>query len=252
VPSLWERISGAPLKTVVLFGFAILLSGNWLLPLMDRDEPRFAEASREMLRRRDFVVPHFNGQYRFDKPPLIYWCQAACYKLLGQNSFAARLPSVFFAVGTSCLLFLWGRRLNLAVPGLYAGVMFVSCLQVLIHGRLAVADMPMIFFVTAASWTGWELSRPAAARGPIWWWAFFGSLGLGFLAKGPVAWLPLAGVLLACWLRPRQFRVSPVYMITGVFVMLAIVGLWGIPALISTRGEFFAVGIGRHVVYRSL
>src|SRR5438552_18083346 len=33
--------------------------------------------------------------------------------------------------------------------------------------------------------------------------------------------------------------------------MLALVALWGIPALIQTRGEFFTVGIGRHVIGRS-
>jgi len=34
--------------------------------------------------------------------------------------------------------------------------------------------------------------------------------------------------------------------------MLVVVAVWGIPALIQTRGEFFTVGIGRHVVGRSL
>ena len=33
--------------------------------------------------------------------------------------------------------------------------------------------------------------------------------------------------------------------------MLAIIAVWGIPALIQTRGEFFVIGIGRHVVSRS-
>src|SRR4029077_12114318 len=37
----------------------------------------------------------------------------------------------------------------------------------------------------------------------------------------------------------------------GVALMLAVVALWGIPALIQTHGEFFTVGIGRHVVTRS-
>ena len=62
------------------FGAALLYSiGNWSLPLIDRDEPRFAEASREMRQSGDFLVPRLNGQYRFDKPPLIYWCQVLAY-----------------------------------------------------------------------------------------------------------------------------------------------------------------------------
>lgn len=51
--------------------FALHLAGTWALPLLDRDEPRFAEASREMLQRGDWVVPWFNNSPRYDKPP---WC----------------------------------------------------------------------------------------------------------------------------------------------------------------------------------
>src|SRR5690242_9393747 len=93
--------------TIILLSLALSLTGDWILPLMDRDEPRFAEASREMVQKKDLVVPWFNGHYRFDKPPLIYWCQIACYQLLGTNAFAARLPSVVFTTATAALLLLW-------------------------------------------------------------------------------------------------------------------------------------------------
>ncbi len=62
----------------LFFSVLILESlGNNALPLIDRDEPRFAEASREMRQSGDFIIPRVNGAYRFDKPPLIYWCQVA-------------------------------------------------------------------------------------------------------------------------------------------------------------------------------
>jgi len=69
------------------------LAGTWSLPLVDRDEPRFAEASREMIQRSDYVVPYFNNHFRLDKPPLTYWAQVASYRLFGENDFAARFPS---------------------------------------------------------------------------------------------------------------------------------------------------------------
>src|SRR5271163_5337886 len=65
-----------------------------LVPLLDRDEPRFAEASREMLQNGNFIVPTFNHEPRYAKPPLIYWCQAIAYTIFGENAFAARLPSL--------------------------------------------------------------------------------------------------------------------------------------------------------------
>jgi len=79
---------------IVLFLGCLLLhvAGTSSLPLIDRDEPRFAEAAREMRERADFIVPYFNNQFRFDKPPLTYWFQVASYRLFGENDFAARFP----------------------------------------------------------------------------------------------------------------------------------------------------------------
>ena len=63
-------------------------------PLLDRDEPRFSEATREMIERGDALVPWFNGVERFDKPPLFYWLQAAGWRLFGESDATARLLHV--------------------------------------------------------------------------------------------------------------------------------------------------------------
>jgi 4-amino-4-deoxy-L-arabinose transferase-like glycosyltransferase len=249
--SILARLAVRPFATILVLGLVLLQSGNWILPLVDRDEPRFAEASREMRQRRDWVVPRFNGQYRFDKPPLIYWCQAACYHLFGESAWAARLPSACFGTGTALLLIVWGRRLGNERAGFYAALMWITCLQVLIHGRMAVADMAMLFFFTAASWTGWETIRPAADRPWTWRGLFIASLALGFLAKGPVIWLPIGGLALARWWWSGAFRLSWFWLPAALGASLALISLWAIPALVATNGEFFRVGIGHHVIYRS-
>jgi 4-amino-4-deoxy-L-arabinose transferase-like glycosyltransferase len=249
VQQFLTRIAARPAPAIFAFSLLLFCSGTWILPLTDRDEPRFAEASREMLQRGDYIVPHFNGDYRFDKPPLIYWSQAACYKLLGENAFAARLPSALFAAGTSLLIFFWARRFTKPQTAIAAAVIFTTSLQMLANARLATADIPMIFFVAAAAWSGWELTRPDAAK--KWFWIFHVSLALGFLAKGPVAWLPIGGLFLGKWLRPKEFNFSLPRFALGMILTLAIVAVWGIPALIATNGEFFTVGIGHHVIFRS-
>ena len=78
---------------IVLFLGCLLfhVAGTWSLPLIDRDEPRFAEAAREMRERGDYIVPYFNNQFRFDKPPLTYWSQVASYRFFGENGRAASL-----------------------------------------------------------------------------------------------------------------------------------------------------------------
>jgi 4-amino-4-deoxy-L-arabinose transferase-like glycosyltransferase len=249
VQQFLTRIAARPALAIFACSLLLFCSGTWILPLTDRDEPRFAEASREMLQRGDFIVPHFNGDYRFDKPPLIYWAQAACYKLLGENAFAARLPSALFAAGTSLLIFFWARRFTKLQMAITAAIIFTTSLQMLANAHLATADIPMIFFTAAAAWSGWELTRPNADK--KWFWIFHVSLALGFLAKGPVAWLPIGGLLLGKWLRPKEFNFSLPRFAAGMVLTLGIVAVWGIPALILTDGEFLKVGIGHHVIFRS-
>ena len=232
--------------------------------MIDRDEPRFAEAAREMIQRGDYVVPYFNNQYRFDKPPLTYWFQTLSYRVFGENDFAARFPSAIAAALVSVLLLAWGRRIENERVGWWAAIMFALCLQTFMHAKAAVADMWLVLFVTAASWAGYELlfdslghaatdslARRAVAPYRGWWWIFYGSLAFAFLAKGPIGWTPLLTVGLAKFFvrdvdLNKRFAFLP-----GILLMLAIVSAWGIPALMRTHGDFFRIGIGHHVIERS-
>ena len=243
------------------------LVGTWNLPLIDRDEPRFAEASREMIERSDYVVPYFNNHFRFDKPPLAYWGQVASYKIFGESDFAARFPSALAAALTAVVIFAWGSRIGGSKVGWWAAIIFTLSLQTFLHAKAAVADMSLVLFVTLAHWAGYELLRdsldaqsnvslvrPAVApyqHRTLWWWVFYLSLAFGFLAKGPIGWMPLLTIL-----STKIFLAEPklnyrFQFLFGSLFMLAIVALWGIPALVRTQGQFFVVGIGRHVVGRS-
>ena len=248
---------------LLFFGCLLFhLAGTWSLPLVDRDEPRFAEASREMIERNDYVVPFFNNRYRFDKPPLTYWCQVTSFHIFGQNPFAARLPTALAAALTAVFIYAWGSRLDLRRASFWAAIIFTLCLQTFIHAKAAVADLWLVLFVTLAHGAGYELLRdrfggtwrsvvlrPNDTR--VWWWMFYLALALGFLAKGPIGWLPLGTVLILHFLRPVPQFARRFLFVRGSLLLLALVALWGVPALLRTHGEFFAVGIGRHVVGRS-
>src|SRR5436190_16206252 len=94
----------AAMTLLILASAAVYLLGNDRVPLWDRDEPRNAQAARQMLTSGDWVVPHFLDKVRTAKPPFTAWCQAIAMKLLGQNSFAARLPSAMAMTLTLILL----------------------------------------------------------------------------------------------------------------------------------------------------
>jgi 4-amino-4-deoxy-L-arabinose transferase-like glycosyltransferase len=238
------------------------IAGTWNLPLIDRDEPRFAEASREMIERGDYVVPYFNDHFRFDKPPLTYWAQIASYKIFGQNDFAARFPSAIAAALTALSIFAWGAHVGTARVGWWSAIIFTLSLQTFLHAKAAVADMWLVLFMTLSYWAGYELlrnslqhssARPAVApyHQTRWWITFYVALAFGFLAKGPIAWMPLLTVgSTVFFVRETQLG-TRFRFVRGILLTLAIVAVWGLPALIQTHGEFFAIGIGRHVVGRS-
>lgn len=250
--SFLEKLARTPERSVVIFSLALLLAGNWIMPLTDRDEVRFAEASREMIQRGDYVVPWFNGNYRFDKPILIYWCQSTCYRIFGENDFAARLPSALFTTGTAWLLVRWGRKIANARAAFLGGIMFVACLHVAMIGRVATADMAMVFFFILAVWSGWELTRPEQPHRAGWWWLFYVTLALGFLAKGPEAYFPLLGIILGRVLRKSEFHLPALPTIAGFVLSFGLMGLWGVPALLQTHGKYLDIGIGEHVIHRSV
>jgi 4-amino-4-deoxy-L-arabinose transferase-like glycosyltransferase len=250
--SWFDKLAARPQRSIILLSLLLLLAGNWILPLTDRDEARFGEASREMIQRGDYIVPWFNGAWRFDKPVLIYWCQIASYRVLGVNDFAARLPSVLFTTATALLLVRWGRKIADNKTAFLAGVMYVTGLHVAIIGRIATADMAMVFFSTLAVWSGWELTRPEQPRRKMFWGIFYVAFALGFLAKGPVAWLPLGGMILGRALHKNAYRLPLLETLAGMALAVGLVALWGGPALAQTGGQFWKVGMGEHVFNRSV
>jgi 4-amino-4-deoxy-L-arabinose transferase-like glycosyltransferase len=197
------------MRNYILLFFGCLLfhlAGTWSLPLIDRDEPRFAEAAREMRERGDLIVPYFNNQFRFDKPPLTYWFQVASYRVFGENDFAARFPTAIAAALVAVVLLAWGQQLADEKVGWWAAIIFTLSLQTFVHGKAAVADMWLVLFVTTAHWAGYELvfgkktpnvKRPTSNVQWRWWWIFYVSVAFAFLAKGPIGWTPLLTVAIA-------------------------------------------------------
>jgi 4-amino-4-deoxy-L-arabinose transferase-like glycosyltransferase len=222
-----------------------------LLPLLDRDEPRFAEASREMLQSGNYVVPTFNGAPRYAKPPLIYWCQTISYRIFGENAFAARLPSLLATAATALLLATWGMRLGSDQMGLGAGLLYALCLQTVQQGRVATADALLIFFMTLTAFAGWKIIQPKiSGRVPV---ICFVVLALGFaggfLAKGPEALLPLIPLV---WCARKSGQKVIVGIVASFLIGLAIVLIWAVPAYIQSNGDYWKEGLGHDVFDRAV
>jgi len=226
-----------------------------LLPLLDRDEPRFAEASREMLQSGNYIVPTFNHAPRYAKPPFIYWCQTLSYRIFGESPFAARLPSLLATAGTALLLFLWGSRFGYKTIGLIAAFSYAFCLQTMQQGRVATADALLIFFMTLTGYAGWKLiglSRSDTLPENKRHWNYWGTIlaigfGGGFLAKGPEALLPFVPLMIAA--RRTGWRTLVCFLAILLLGML-LVALWAMPAYAETHGDYWRVGMSEGVGQR--
>jgi 4-amino-4-deoxy-L-arabinose transferase-like glycosyltransferase len=270
VRSRWEwRGWGAALALAGAI-FALLLALASRTTLWDRDEPRFAQATVEMIASGDYLVPTFDGRLRADKPILAYWWMALPMRLLGPSALAARLGSAAAMAIAALLTFAAGRRLLPAGAGTWAMAVLAATPLAVVEGQAATADALLLAAVTGAL-----ACFAAALTGDgrrLWPWLGLGlALGLAQLAKGPVG-LAVPGLGIATTLAilgrrawqeeetaagSREAEVVPVGRYAMRAALAALLGVaifcaWGVPANLATGGELARVGIGKHVVGRAL
>ena len=187
---------------VVVVAAVAYFAGNGAVALWDRDEPRYAQTSRQMLLGGDWVVPRLYDEPRTAKPPLIYWLQAGAMSVLGDNSFSARLPSAVAMVATLLLFGTFVRRV--AGPGraTWTVLVLASSVMVLISAKASTTDAVLLLWTTVAQFCVYAIWR---GRGTWATWVALGAaVGLGGLTKGPVVLGVIATTLTALWLLGRK------------------------------------------------
>jgi len=201
------RATGSPGEHKLLLAVLLLLAAVfWIEPrgsgLAEPDETRYAEIPREMLAAHDLVAPRLNGVPYFEKPPLLYWANAAAFRVFDFTPWAARLPTRLAGLGTVLLLVLaasraWGRE-----TGLCAGVLYLASPIGFLASRTNLTDGLLTFFFTATVLAGREaIERRARGRPWMAMAACTGACAAGaFLTKGLIALvLPGAILFLWCW-----------------------------------------------------
>ncbi|MBX9654182.1 glycosyltransferase family 39 protein [bacterium] len=230
---------------------AMYWTGNGEYSLWDRDEPRFATATREMIASGEWLVPTFNGELRPDKPILIYWLQSIAYLLLGDNPFAARFWSGIG--GTVACLATWhlGQSMFDQRVGRVAAWVLSLSPMLIIESKLGTVDAVLLAFITLSIAWLWTLYKDGPST--RWAAAFWVCLGLGILTKGPIA-LAIPGALAVafCAVRREWSWLRNLKPLWGVPLLFAIIAPWCIAVQIATNGEFLARALGHHVVNRAM
>ncbi|MCC7193256.1 MAG: glycosyltransferase family 39 protein [Phycisphaeraceae bacterium] len=165
-------------------------------PLKSPSEARYAVVSMNMASGSGWLVPVYENHPHLTKPPLTYWLEAACIRAFGVNELAVRLPSALAGSLTLLLVFGFARRLRgNRFACLATGVMALMPMHLAL-ARLTLTDALLGLFWWMTLMFGFLAVRePADKRWPVFAWL---GVALGLLTKGPVAWVPLA--LLLIWL----------------------------------------------------
>src|SRR6516164_801491 len=157
--------------------------------LIGPDEPRYAAIARGMLASRDFITPRLFGTPWFEKPPLMYWVAAAGFKIMGFNEAGARFASALGATICVFLVYWCGRKLWDRAAGFVSALIFATSVGAFAFARAASTDMLLTTCLTMALVFFLAGLNETSARRRLYFYLFYAALGLGLLAKGPVALL---------------------------------------------------------------
>lgn len=261
-----EPIYKQPLFWLLLIcavNFFAFLGGH---SLWDVDEPNNAVCAREMWLAGNWWVPMFNGDYRFDKPILIYWLMIPLNALFGVNEWSARLPSAMAMTGLVAVIWLMSRRLIVAasvkvkegerelIPLLAAGL-FATALHIIVIARAAVPDpllmLSLGFTLPALLIVYLEEKKKRSDSMPKLLIAAYVAIGLGVLAKGPIAGLMPLLILLSFLIVMKDWQSWALFRpFKGAAIALLVAAPWYIAVGILTQGEWLEGFIFRHNIER--
>ncbi|MDO4178619.1 MAG: glycosyltransferase family 39 protein [Phascolarctobacterium sp.] len=228
---------------VIVFCVAVatLFWGIWGVPLLDPDEPVYAETAREMIEFKDFLSPRIYNEYWYDKPPMYYWLVAIAQYIFGFNEFAARFPAALMASATSVMVYVGGAKLFNERAGFWASLVLTSCIQFFYMGKAAVTDTTLLFFMTGA------LLSFIHKR----YWLMYICMALATLTKGPIGIVfPGAIIFLYILCMGRLDEILRMHVIRGLLLYFLIAAPWYY-AMYTVHGmEFIDTFLGFHNVTR--
>ena len=257
-----DVVSGSHLRAVaflILCGLVLFLPGFFNIPPIDRDEARFAQATKQMVETSDFVDIRFQDEVRYKKPVGIYWLQAASVETasaLGLQRAQVRIwlyrvPSLIGAIGAVLLTYWTALAFVTRRGAVFAGLIMCSSVLLGVEARLAKTDAMLLLSVVAAMgalarvYLSWQRGEDPVH--PPWSWPliFWTALAGGILLKGPLILMFVVltiGMLAildrsAAWL----WRLRPVW---GLMWMLVLVLPWFIAIFWRAGDAFFADSIG--------
>lgn len=252
-----KRLTVRAYGLLVLFCLALFLPGFFTLPVMDRDEARFVQASRQMLQTGNLIDIRFQDEARNKKPVGIHWLQSAAVFVVKtvagddvmNKIWPYRLPSLMGAMLAVLLTAAIGCKLFNAEAGFAAAILLASTLLLNAEARLAKTDAMLLASILACQYVlakSFMQTKPLKRKDFV---LFWGALAAGFLIKGPMILLAPLGTLLTLKLFREDLsffkKLNPLW---GLPLALLIAAPWFILIALHTEGAFYKEAAGRDLM----
>jgi 4-amino-4-deoxy-L-arabinose transferase-like glycosyltransferase len=257
-----DFVTGGHVRAIaflMLCGLLLFLPGFFNIPPVDRDEARFAQATKQMVETSDFVDIRFQDDVRYKKPVGIYWLQAAVVETASAlglpraplRIWLYRIPSLVGAIGAVLLTYWTALAFVTRRGAVLAALIMCSSVLLSVEARLAKTDAMLLLTVVAAMgalarvYLSWQRGEDPAH--PPWAWPaiFWTALAGGILLKGPLILMFVALTIITLAILDRSanwlWRLRPVW---GLMWMLVLVLPWFVAIFWRAGDAFFADSIG--------
>ncbi len=224
----------------------VALPGLSGLPVIDRDEARYAQASVQMMESGDYVNIRFQDRARNKKPAGVYWAQVLSVKAFSnvesRDIWAHRIPSVLAAILAVLATYLGGIRMFGRDSAIIGAVLLATSMIFVFEAHIAKTDA-LLCAASASALAALGYMRNGGGRKSA--TVFWIALGCAVMIKGPIfpALLLLCFICLSIWEKNMRWM-KPLGFWLGPILCLAIVLPWTILIWRETGGAFFTDAVG--------
>lgn len=189
---------------------------------MDTDASQYAEMSREMMHSNNYLQLYDRGHDYLDKPPVLFWVNAASMKVFGVNNFGYKFPSILFALLALYAVYRLTKLLYNEETGRMAALILGSCQGMFLMTNDVRCDTILLSWVVTAIWLikEWEVSNKLhyLLLGA-------GCIAFGMMTKGPIALMVPAFCFVSDWVLKRKWNYffKPQYLLALLVIAVLLI-----------------------------
>jgi 4-amino-4-deoxy-L-arabinose transferase-like glycosyltransferase len=254
-PEILKPLLGSRAATIMFLVFVALcafLPGLTAIPPVDRDEVRYAQASKQMMETGNYFDIRFQNQPRYLQPVGIYWLQVAAAKITGYGAQAPiwvyRLTSLMAATAAVALTYWVALPLAGPAGALIAALFMAASVLLNVEARLAKTDATLFACTLVAmgflarAYLGQAITLSRALL-------FWTACAAGIMIKGPMIALVVGSTAIALCVVDRSvswFKALRPALGFGWLVLLVLP--WFIAIAIISDGEFYRIALGQSML----